>query len=155
MICRCEVPIFSLNRARNGDMCLRCGRQIFGDWVADDDTMGDFFDRLAEGMGLSLDLDPAHPFEFFRRQCLNRERAGRERFRLRYLGRNNPVDATEEAADLANYCAFGTMVRRREGGHDSPHLMMAAHYAAKAHECLLRELAERRGTPISTMEEAA
>jgi hypothetical protein len=150
--CQCSKPIQSLNRVRHGDMCLRCGRQVTGDWVADDDTMGDFFDRLAEGMSLALDLDPGHPFEFFRRHCLARERAGRERFRLQYLARENAIDAMEEAADLANYCSFGQMVHRRSGSHDSVHLLMAAHFAAKAYECLLRERAECRGTPISTME---
>ena len=134
-------------------MCLACAKLICGDWVADDDTMGEFFDRLAEGMNLPFDLDPGHPFEFFRRQCLNRERAGRERFRLRYLGRDNALDATEEAADLANYSAFGQMVHRRNGEHESVHLKMAAMYAAKAHECLLREKAERAGTPISVINE--
>jgi hypothetical protein len=152
VICQCPKPVQSLNAERHGQMCLKCGRQVRGDWVADDETMWDFFDRLAEGMNLPVDLDPGHPFEYFRRHCLARERAGRDRFRLQYLARENAVDAMEEAADGANYSAFGQMVHRRMGVHDSVHLLMAAHHFAKAYECLMRERAELRGTPISTIE---
>ena len=51
IICRCPKPVQSLNPARHGDMCLKCGRRIRGDWVADDETVSEWFDSLAESMG--------------------------------------------------------------------------------------------------------
>lgn len=128
-------------------MCLRCGRGIRGDWVADDDTMGEFFDRLAGAMSLGLDLDPASPFEFFRRHCLNRERAGRTHPKgaFGYLDRDNAMEGREEAADGANYAAFEEMKQRRAGKDPSTWLMVAAMHAAQMHEAFMRYEQEQRG----------
>jgi hypothetical protein len=134
-------------------MCLRCGRQVTGDWVADDDTIPEWFDSLAESMGLGLDLDPAHPYEFFRRHCVTREHAGRHRFRLQYLDKDSAVEAMEEAADGGIYCGLEEMRRRRAEMGPSVHLKMAAMFFAKAHECLMRERADRAGTPIAVVDE--
>jgi hypothetical protein len=153
VICACPVPVQSLNRARHGDVCLKCGRMARGDWIADDDTIPAWFDRLAESMNLPLDQDPGHPFEFFRRHAVNRERAGRDRFRLSYLGRDNAVEGMEEAVDGSMYAALEDMRDKRAGRSPSVHLLMAAMYAAKMHECFMRHRAERRGTPTASVDE--
>lgn len=152
-ICQCPKPVQSLNPDRHGDMCLRCGRRIRGDWVADDDTVSGWFDSLAESMGLGLDLDPAHPYEFFRRHCQTREHTGRARFRLSYLDRDNAVEAMEEAADGGIYCGLEEMRRRRADRGPSVHLKMAAMYFARAHECLMRERQDAAGASISVVDE--
>lgn len=157
MSCLCPKPIQSLNTSRYGDMCLKCAKRIVGDWVADDDTMGEFYDRLSEAMSYGLDLAPDHPFEFFRRQCLNRERAGRTHPKgaFGYLDRNNASEGKEEAADGANYAAFEEMKQRRKGEAPSTWLLVAAVKAAEMHEAFMRYEQEQRGVPQAISDQQA
>ncbi len=55
-----------------------------------------------------------------------RELAGRDYYALRFHGIDNEAEAMEEAADWANYLAFGVLKRRREGRETHDDLALRA-----------------------------
>lgn len=136
MSCTCRVPRPSPN-PRSNDACVRCGRELDDAWRTSDETVSEFFDRLANAQVEDL--------ESFRLHCAQRELAGREEFGYVYLSRNNPVEAMEEAADGALYSYFDTLVARREGD-DTPEreswAYLAASHFARAHYALRRLISE-------------
>ena len=110
--------------------------------VTPDEEVREFFDRLEESMFSLADLtaDPADQsaelkdFLVFRAQCEAREKAGRDRWGDEYLTRDNCIEATEEAADLANYAMFDILQARTFGEEEDWNIALtAAKYAALAH----------------------
>ena len=144
MSCACPQPLPSSN-PRNPDTCNRCGKRVDPEWASNDETVTWFFDRLAEG---AFPGKPPPSFERFREQCVARERHGRNQFGLKFLVRDNPAEACEEAADLANYGLFDVLVARRRGEDDELDLALTmALHAFKAHEAACRLRAKRHGAP--------
>jgi hypothetical protein len=70
--------------------------------------------------------------------AMAREFAGRRKFGLRFLGRNNPKDAQEEATDGANYAAFEIVKQENRHGNDTATdlLLRAAQKFFEAYELL-------------------
>jgi hypothetical protein len=121
-------------------------------------VIGEFYDRLGEAMFPLDDLLSDKPtsdlceFREFRAQAEAREFAGREEFGRRYLSRDNCTDATEEAADLANYAMFDIAQARNFGQEEEWALALtAAKYAALAHR-YARALRSRRAQWYSDVE---
>ena len=126
--CYCDRP--RLNDRRPG-YCRRCGQQIDDRWISSDETMAAFFDQLAGLPGITA-AALLHG--------LNRERAGRKEFGFAYLGRDNPAEGQEEAADGLIYCALDWLNDRRAGTEDvDADLIDAAHHFALAHAALERK----------------
>lgn len=132
--CRCEHP--RLNN-RRPDYCRCCGVRHLPASISSDETMGEFFARLADLPGITA------PALIHAQQ---RERAGRKEFGLRYLGRNNAAEGCEEAGDGLVYSALEWLNDRRVGIEDiDPDLLDAAHHFALAHAAL-----ERRQHTVAT-----
>lgn len=104
MTCRCDNPVRHANHRYN--CCGNCLRVLNEDWLANDRTFNEFFGYLAEL--------PDVPTGFVE-QCRARERAGRLTFGNSFHGRDNEIEATEEAADFAIYMMLGQLKRRRLG----------------------------------------
>lgn len=156
--CKCEEPRESPDPRTEGN-CVMCGRAIAGrEWVSDDSNLGAFFNRLAEASfpaycttGDKKQI-PGLFFAFYR-ECSGRERAGRKKFGLEYLRRNNPQEAVEEAADLANYLYMEGLRRKRlEEDEEADALLTGAFYAYKAFEVCHR-LSTHNWKSISEQEE--
>jgi hypothetical protein len=132
-------------------MCLRaaCQGHLKPEWLSSDDTVKHFFDRLAEAMFHPAILNGPGPpawFQRFRRQCEQRELAGRDEFGVRYLSRNNRVEGQEEASDETIYSHLDILRQRREGRPEEWELALTvAKRAAENH----RDLAHRHHAPIS------
>lgn len=137
--CKCQVPnpsYSTVNNPNDHERCLRCGDYINPDWTSNDDTMGEFYDRLEEAIfpfGVLRAPAPNNELSAFREFCdqaIVREIAGRKKFGHRMFGRDNPREAQEEAADLMNYMAFSLLKARREGDREEWALALtAAHHA--------------------------
>src|SRR5690348_6441337 len=145
MSCRCEVPRESPN-PRSAGSCMVCGKIIERAWTSNDETVKAFFDHLERTFPGS---EPPPDFAPFRQQCEAREREGHSDFGHAFLGRDNCIAATEEAADFAIYMLLDTLKALREGGtdDDSALAMQGAIYAYKAHRTALQLRAKRRGAP--------
>lgn len=129
--CECPIPNPDTNPRRQGK-CVRCGFVINPEWVSCDATIGEFFDRLAEYPGLGNILR-------FRRQCEEREHAGRGLYGHRHLARDAVGEGLEEAADGANYAHFLILESRRAGVEEPTSAAFeAAWHFARAHAALLR-----------------
>jgi hypothetical protein len=143
--CRCQVPLQSGDPRRLG-FCSRCGRRINPEWTSNDATFADFFDGLEKSMfpGLTPDW-----FTRFRNQCQRRERAGRPLYGNRFLGKNNPEDAMEEACDGALYAMLDTLRHLRDHGDDDDFdaALRAAARFAQAYRELLNLKGKRSGRP--------
>lgn len=141
--CLCPEPLVSPNPRDSG--CGKCGRRLDSTWTSNDRTMAEFFDRLASRWPPG---DEPPEFPIFRRHCLSRERAGRETFGLRFLSRNNPQEAREEAADLANYCAFDLLSSIRKGEElEEDEALTAAWHVFQAYCSLLQLERKHHGSP--------
>jgi hypothetical protein len=147
MSCACPQPVASPNPRHNGD-CVRCGRAIGGTWLATSESMGELHDLLLAGK-------PIPDYQAFRDHCEARELAGRPKFGLQYLDRNNAKDGLEEAADGGNYSFFDIHQLRRDGFDEDVVAwdLNAAYHFAMAHHCLRQSLAARDGTPGSNVDE--
>lgn len=121
--CNCIVPRprgATPNKPNDDERCVECGLYINPAWTSNDGTMAEFFDRLEEslfplGVLAATPNDDLRAFHAFRLQAEVREIAGRRRFQHRHLGRDNPREATEEAADFANYMLYSLLADRRRG----------------------------------------
>lgn len=153
----CSKPRESVNPRKKGS-CLSCGRMFDPKWIVSDRTMSDIFDRLARSMqyGEAIEKDPVtghdaltDDFLSFWAECQARERAGREKFGLTYLVRDNETEALEEFTDGANYLAFSSLQAvRSESDDDEIDLVMTAMYHAfKGHQAARRLRAKRHGHP--------
>jgi hypothetical protein len=126
--CRCQSP--RLNDRRAG-FCRRCGQRLNPRWLSSDETLAAFQTEVARLPGVT----PGILIDSHRR-----ERAGRDEFGLRYLGRDNCAEGLEEAADLLNYAFFQWLNDRRAGVEEiDPDLLDAAHHAALAYAALERK----------------
>ena len=112
--------------------CVQCGRAIDPSYVTNDANLDDFFNHLGSIPG----IDPT-----FIEQCKARERAGRDTFGLKYLGkeRNNPREAHEEAADFTMYLYLHLLKCHRNGTHED----IATAMEACAHAATAWKLASR------------
>ena len=125
--CQCEHP---RQNDRRPAYCRCCGVQLDPRWVSSDEVMLGFYQRISDFPGVGPHVILA---------ALQRARAGRAHFGLKYLGRDNAAEGQEEAADGVNYCAFEWLNDRREGTEDvDPDLLDAAHHFAQAHAALER-----------------
>jgi hypothetical protein len=130
--CRCQSP--RLNE-RRPEYCRTCGVRLDPRWVSNDDTLAAFQTEVARLPGVT----PGILIDSHRR-----ERAGRQEFGLRYLGRCNPSEGLEEASDLLNYSFFDWLNDRRAGVEEiDPDLLEAAHHAALAYAALERKRRKR------------
>jgi hypothetical protein len=126
--CRCQSP--RLNDRRAG-FCRRCGNRLSPRWLSSDETLAAFQTEVARLPGVT----PGILIDSHRR-----ERAGRDEFGLKYLGRDNCAEGLEEAADLLNYAFFTWLNDRRAGVEEiDPDLLDAAHHAALAYAALERK----------------
>ena len=126
--CRCERP--SLNE-RRPDFCRRCGVKHDPRILSSDETLAEFQTEVAKLPGVT----PGILID-----SLNRERAGRVEFGLKYLGRDNCAEGLEEAADGFNYAFFDWLNDRRAGAREiDPELLTAAHHFALAYAALERK----------------
>jgi hypothetical protein len=126
--CRCQSP--RLNDRRAG-FCRRCGNRLSPRWLSSDETLAAFQTEVARLPGVT----PGILIDSHRR-----ERAGRDEFGLKYLGRDNCAEGLEEAADLLNYAFFQWLNDRRAGVEEiDPDLLDAAHHAALAYAALERK----------------
>jgi hypothetical protein len=130
-LCTCPIPHRSYrteNRPR-GDQFCTCGGYIEPSWTSNDQTMGELYDRLVpfnrqphpyltDQEGKPLLVVP-ETFDQFRIDGLARERAGRDKFGLRFLGRDGCRDGMEEQSDSANYAAFEIIKRVNRYGDDT------------------------------------
>jgi hypothetical protein len=146
--CTCSTPhraYATENRPRGDQFCV-CGGYIEPSWASTDKTMGEFYDRLeilptnreaVPGVDPPVYV-PTPAFKLFRMDAMAREFAGRRKFGLRFLGRNNPKDAQEEATDGANYAAFEIVKQENRHGNDTATdlLLRAAQKFFEAYELL-------------------
>ena len=134
--CTCETPKPSTDPRRTTS-CRVCGRVIRKEWSSS--NIGPMLDRLTNFPDVRWSKD----YIAFRDLCLGRERAGRDHFGFRFLGRNNERDAYEEIADGVNYGLFGVLRRKR--GEEEPledMALMAAYHAFKWFQAV-REIEQR------------
>lgn len=133
--CKCPIPnprYKTPNRPNDHERCLRCGDWINPAWTSNDQTMAEFYDRLEEAIFPLGALRAPTPneelaaFREFRAQAEVREIVGRKKFGHRLHARDNPREASEEAADLANYMLFGLLVERRAGDREEWALALTA-----------------------------
>lgn len=156
MSCTCDKPEHSIN-PRHTEHCVKCSKLIAEEGYAPSDAnLGEFFERLAEGSfpayGRTLDRKTISKWFFnLFRECQGRMRAGNKMpdYKYRYLSRNNPREAQEEAADLVNYLFLETLRRRRLGEDEEESLALTgALYAAKAYE-IAAEMQDHPPRPFS------
>lgn len=128
--CDCPRPREHSKQGEKTGYCVRCGLKIDTRYTSNDQTMREWLGKLSELPGVS---------PVFIRQCAARERAGRDTFEHRFLDRDNAAEATEEAADLANYCLMAWLKSRRDGRPiDEAAALDAAYHAALAYNALRR-----------------
>ena len=154
--CRCDIPdpyVGHPNPAK-ADKCRRCGCFVDPEYIRIDSHVAEFFDRLAESQ---FHYYPeGHPkqgtlmtpdwWDDFREHCTVRELSGRDKFKLDYLARNNPIEACEEAADGALYMLLHGLRSLREGWADDTDVrLMAAYHFAQAHRYARMIAAKQRG----------
>jgi hypothetical protein len=145
-LCACSTPhpqYVTENRPR-GDQFCACGGYIDPEWTSNNQTTGRFYNRLASAVPV-----PGEEYQVFRIDAEARELAGRERFGLSFLGRDNLPEAREEAADGANYFFFDHLQQvRREGVDDDFDLVLiGAHHFYLAHKTARALRARRAGAP--------
>lgn len=145
--CRCERPVRSPNPRRK-DTCVACSGWVNPAWDSTSPNLAAFFERLAESA-------PDAWLDAFREHCELRELTGREKFGHSYLVRNNPVEATEEAADGALYIYLDGLRLIREGHSDDALdvRLCAAYHFAQAHRYCRMLLAKRAGSTGPGMDE--
>jgi hypothetical protein len=145
-LCTCAIPhrAYATENRPRGDQFCNCGGYIDPSWASTDKTMGEFYDRLEilptnrEAVPGTDVYVPTPAFKLFRMDAMAREFAGRRKFGLRFLGRNNPKDAQEEATDGANYAAFEIVKQENRHGNDTATdlLLRAAQKFFEAYELL-------------------
>lgn len=156
--CRCSDPSFDPNprsKSNEGlDYCLKCSAHFDpeSDWLSNDGTMAEFFDRLEESMvslGILNALGPPEWLADFRLAAEQREVAGRKTFRHKHLRRDNAREAMEEASDGANYCLYALLAARRTGDTEEWEIALTAakHFAEAFRYCQV--LRNHRHTSIS------
>lgn len=159
--CRCPAPS-RYPSPFHRDSCVTCSGEIREEWTSNDRTVKNFYDALERGVvqravvategphtGKAVQPEAPEWFRAFRQRCEARERAGRDTFGLRCLGRDNLLDAHEEWADGSNYVLFDSLKEIRRSGHD-PDLdaaLMVAYHAAMAAKHTERLRSKRRGAP--------
>ena len=127
-------------------------------WVSSNQTMQHIFAGLARSAkpGEAVQKNPAtgadelsDDFLAFWAECRAREAAGRERFGLSYLERNNENEALEEWTDGANYLAFSHLRAVRDEGDDehTDLVLTAMYHAFKAHQATRELRRKRHGAP--------
>ena len=142
--CQCENPKLPVDPRREG-WCAHCLRRLDPKWLSESENGDGFFVRLEEALFPGGESPEA--FTRFREHCEARHEAGKERFGLDYLTRENEREALEEAADLGNYMYFTLLQSRRAGEEEEWSLALeAAHHAYLAHKCS-EELAAKRRVP--------
>jgi hypothetical protein len=125
--CRCQSP--RLNDRRAG-FCRRCGNRLSSRWLSSDETLAAFQTEVARLPGVT----PGILIDSHRR-----ERAGRDEFGLKYLGRDNDAEAQEEYADGLIYAHLSRLNDIRAGVEElDPDLLDAAHHAALAYAAIER-----------------
>jgi len=124
--CQCERP----RAGRNPDFCGYCLIRHNPRIISTDRHMTEFLTELAKQPG------PTAPAI---RHAQKRERSGRTEFGLSYIGRDNDLEALEEAGDGIAYAYLSWLNDRRAGTDDiDPNLLDAAHHFAQAHAALER-----------------
>jgi hypothetical protein len=147
--CTCEVPNEPADPRHAGE-CCKCGRPITGPGISTDETLAEFFDRLEAGM-FHLKA-PAKERAFFRQVkalAKHREREGRVKFGLDYLGHDAMANVAEEAVDAVLYLYLRGLRTRRETGEDEglDLLLQASSQFIGALETAMQYPAKRRGSP--------
>ena len=136
--CECRRPN-PYQHPEKADTCVQCSGWINPEWSPSNQTVAEFFDRLAEAMfDAKLLHGPGPPewWEDFRRHAEVRELAGRKAFGYRYCDRDNPRESQEEVADYAIYAMLAILRSRREGNREEWELALTgAYHAAEAHRC--------------------
>lgn len=147
--CDCQVPTEHTRPGR----CAVCGGEISAEWSSNAETVEEFYDRLEESMfalGIINAGQTPEWWQAFRTQAEVRELAGRKTFGHSFHGRDNPREATEEAADLGNYAMFSILASRRLGDPEEWELALTvAKHAALAHH-YASALRSHRHEPISS-----
>lgn len=139
--CTCKTPRPSSDPRRK-DSCVVCGRIIHKEWSSS--NIAPMLDRLTNFPDVRWSKD----YIAFRDLCLGRERAGRDHFGFRFLGRNNLRDIMEELADGTNYQLFEVIKRRRGEQEPLEDLALAGAYHAFKWFQIVREIEHRaQGAP--------
>lgn len=122
--------------------CVKCGFHLAPRWTCGATTIDAWLQRLEDSL-------PGEDLGAFREHVAVRELAGRNRFRFAYLDRDNLLEGTEEAVDLALYALLDVLRATREGrGEEDVDLALtAAAHAARAHSALLQLRDKRSGAP--------
>ena len=157
--CECELPVprgATPNRPNDDERCVKCPGYINPAWTSNNETVAEFYDRLEASLFHPARLrnpdEAVRAFRSFRAQAEVRELAGRTKFGHSHLTRDNAMEATEEAADLANYMMFDLLSTRRRGDTEEIELALtAAQHAFEAWRYALA-LRARRHQPISAYE---
>jgi hypothetical protein len=153
--CTCPTPHrgYRTEYRPRGDQFCTCGGYIEPAWCSTDKTMGEIYNRLA---AINRTTDPAtgqegvtEIFDQFRIEALAREFAGRDKFGLRFLGRDNIRDGFEEATDGANYAAFEIIKSVNRHGNDAgvDPLLRAMQKFFEAYELLGEARRALKGSP--------
>ena len=140
--CTCPQPRISPNPRLAGS-CVVCGKLIAPELLEPDERLTEFFDRL-EGVVIASAGRLPETFAAFRRQCKDRESAGRGEFGLSFLSRDNLAEGREEAADGAIYSWLEALKLERCG--EDPDLQLAlseAFHLFKFYEANLERSARR------------
>lgn len=140
--CRCPKPA-PFSPPAKAHTCCRCGFWINPTWGSTDENVNAFFGRLEEST-------PSGEWwlEPFVDHCKRREHAGRKKFGLEYLVRDNPAEGLEEACDGALYAHLDVLQAKRAGNDDDMDAALtAAYHFGKAYEALLRLREKRHGAP--------
>lgn len=137
--CHCKTPRPSSDPRRQNS-CVVCGRLIHHkEWSSS--NIRPILDRLTNFPDVRWSKD----YIAFRDLCFSREKAGRESFGYRFLGRDNERDTLEEIADGVNYGLFSVIRRKREEEEPLDDIaLQAAYYAFKWFQTVL-EIKRRAG----------
>lgn len=150
--CECRIPIAHPSPYKK-HTCVKCGFWINPRWTSNDETVARFYDSLARAQfhrdKLTKRLLIPDDFTVFRAEAEARERAGRDYFGLRFLGRENTRDAREEAGDGANYFLFDHLqyIRHHDEDEDIDEVLTGAYHAYKTYESARRLRLKRQGSP--------
>lgn len=134
-------------------VCGSCNGTVESEWTSSDETFLWFYRRLTEAMFPgTIARFPSPPpdwFKSFMAACSRRERIGRPTFGYAYLGRDNPTEGQEEAADGANYAFFDMLVAIRESGDpdEIDTALTAAQHFARAYEALAKLRRKHHSAP--------
>jgi len=154
--CQCPKPL-PHSTPRRADTCIHCGLWISPEWSSTDENLEAFLLRLGESQfhyGPEGELLTPPWWDDFCAHVRAREAAGRDSFGYEFMRRNNPAEATEEAADGGIYMYLDGLQKLRQGKDTQADVALtAAYHFAQAHRYCRMLLAKDRGNAGPAVDE--